>query len=272
MLEISEDEFNSYTSRILFNQSVLVDCIKENKKMLDYIDKVYTYDSVPGEHTSTLLGFQSHDIMPSIHLNALAVTKPSGVDAYRFHKINDKFFKEPIELKSGTIRTKNAFLGKYGAIYIGNPEGDRNARTSLLSNCNASYTCHTLENVESKNMATILFLLDYETDLYIDAWEMDGDDIVNYLKGDPAKKRNIKRTIKMCSFMLTGEKADTFIPFVGIDEWKKDLYEHLYTGTERVAYKNWLNDTIQNLKTIKTIKPKKFVDKKPQNSGLDLFH
>jgi hypothetical protein len=72
-------------------------------------------------------------------------------------------------------------------------------------------------------MRTVLMVVDTDEMLvknsYIDAWELSGDAVVEYLSRSNVKQR----TIKLGSFMMQGRQSETVVPLMGFEKFRDKL-------------------------------------------------
>lgn len=214
-------KFEEFNTRVEHNTQVLRNALDNNQNLVSIADKLYTWDNAPGELHFSILMRNLHDIIPCAYLGALANTKRNGVDGFVV-KPNEKV--ECLEVKTSEIASTKVWKGEKGGLNTGVGKG-RYQRTALTSACAAKYVCHTKSNLISKNMRTILFIADTDnlicTNSYIDAWELCGKAVMQYLQ----LSENKKRSIKFGSFLLRGFKAKTTVPLVGFDAFKAKLQE-----------------------------------------------
>ena len=210
-----------FKKRVDHNTRVLKKALKNGTNLTAAAVDMYTWDTEPGELHFSKLTRNLHDIIPCAFLGALANTDSNGEDGVVVQECGTTY---GIEVKTSEIDATNVWKGVRGGLYVGKGQGTTQRR-ALTSALNAAYTCHTKANTESKNMKTYLLIADTSDSLaqnsFIDAWEMDGDSIVKYLKLSEKKSR----TIKLGSFMLNGQPAKTTVPLIGFDKFKEYLEE-----------------------------------------------
>jgi hypothetical protein len=234
---ITKKEFNK---RVKHNEKILKHALKNKICLSDILSKLYTWQSEPGElHFSVLLR-NSYDIIPSAYLGALANINNNGIDAFIMHEEDDI---EGVEIKTSEINSSKIWKGKKGGLYVGIGHTE-NQRSTLASRLEASYSLHTYENLESKNMRTVIFISDTNnTNTYIDAWEMDGGTVVDYLK----RTDSITRTIKLGSFMKCGKRADTKVKLEGFEKFKARMLKTVPT------MENWLADNVAGYEHLREV-------------------
>jgi hypothetical protein len=201
------DEFND---AVAYNKRMLEHVLKNGKSLTEVLHLLKFWNANPSPHW-TQLCLNSFDLISAAYLGLLADINRQGTDAYRVLPTGSV---EKYELKTGSIKGDCIWKGPRGGLYVGEPV--KNKYAAITSKLSASYAIHTTENINSKRMRTVLLITDEaDPDGFIDAWEMDGDIVVdNYIKN---RKGNL--TIKLGSFMKHGKRAETVIPLEGFDAW-----------------------------------------------------
>lgn len=222
---VSYDEF---TRRVAHNTAVFKNALETDTHLVDVCSQLYTMTSEPGGLTFSILIRNLHDIIPSVFLGALASVNNNGVDAYIIHADGTV---ECLEIKTAEINSASVWRGPKGGLYLGKGTAITQ-KCALTSYINASYNCQTVENMHSKNMRTILLFSDtsgkYAPNTFIDAWEMKGDTIVDYLARSDCKQR----TIKLGSFMKNGNRCDTVFPLMGTEQFIQQVSANAPTRDE----------------------------------------
>lgn len=220
-------DYHEFSMRTAHNTAWLKHALENDINLVTISDKLYTWDSEPGELSFSVLMRNLYDIIPSVYLGALASVTANGADAYQVDEENNII---AIEQKTSEIRSSKVwkYPGGYG-LYTG-VGVTRTQQISLSTAMSARYMCHTYDNLLSKNMKTVLFINDSDNivskNSYIDAWEMSGSDVVEYLTRSGCKKRDIK----FASFMKKGRRATTVVPLIGFEKLKEHLQ---HTAPER---------------------------------------
>lgn len=223
-----------FDQRVKHNTKVLKKALKNNQSLITTLDKIYTWTSKPGELHFNVLLRNGYDMIPSLFLGALANINANGIDCYRVLNNNDI---EHLEIKTSEINSLSIWKGPKGGLFVGKgyKETQRSAITSKLQ---ASYAFHTKENIDTKNMRTVLFICDTNnSNTFIDAWEMSGNDVLNYLK----LSDNRYRSIKFSSFMKVGKQTKTVVKLEGFDKFKKRIEKVVPSKEE------WLSNYFKNL-------------------------
>tara|TARA_B110000503_G_scaffold134602_1_gene213863 strand:- start:1458 stop:2162 length:705 start_codon:yes stop_codon:yes gene_type:complete len=212
-------DYKEFTKRVKHNTRILKHALDNDTNLVTIVSQFYTWQSAPGELHFSVLMRNLHDIIPSVFLGALANLDNNGIDSFIVNADNTV---EHLEMKTSEIASKKVWKGALGGLCVGIGAG-RTQRQAITSALSASYNCHTHENLLSKNMRTVLFITDTDnlvtSNTYIDAWELSGEAVIEYLQLSTVKKRDIK----FSSFMKNGFKAKTVVPLVGFEKLKKTL-------------------------------------------------
>lgn len=212
--------YSEFSMRVAHNTAVLKHALENRINLVTISDKLYTWDTEPCELSFSVLMRNLHDIIPSLFLGSLASVNSNGVDAYEVDEENNIIC---IELKTSEIRSNKVWklAGRYG-LYTGIGTS-RTQRLALSSTMSARYSFRTFDNLLAKNMKTVLFINDSDNivsqNSYIDAWELSGDVVVEYLTRSGCKERDIK----FASFMKNGKRANTVVPLIGFEKFKEHL-------------------------------------------------
>jgi len=212
----SKMTYREFRKRVNHNTAVLRHALETGKPLITILPDLYTMTSKPGElHSSTLMR-NSHDMLPAAYYGALANLNTNGADAYT---ISPKGDETKIEFKTSEIDSRKVWQGPLGGLYVGkeNTASDRTAVTSVLC---ASYALHTDSIKQAKKIKTVLMVSDTAgADGYFDAWEMDGDTVLDkYLHN-----KGYKADIKLGSFMKHGRRARTVVALRGVESWMVDV-------------------------------------------------
>jgi len=215
-------QHNEFIKRIKHNTDVLNHALDNKLNLVSVAHKLYTYQSEPETLHFSVLMRNLHDIIPSAYLGALANLDNNGIDAFI---VDNKDNLTHLELKTCEIASAKVWKGKRGGLYTG-IGARKSQRSSLRSSISASYTCHTKSNLLTKNMRTVLFISDTDNTLtdntFLDAWELDGDAVIDYLQLSDCKKRDIK----LGSFIKRGFRAKTVSPLLGFTVLEDFLKEN----------------------------------------------
>jgi len=215
-------DYQEFKRRVDYNTNVLQNALTDNIPLTMIASEVYTWNNAPGETNFSILMRNMHDIIPSVFLGALASLDNNGIDAYIVQPDNTL---EELEIKTSEVASKRVWRGARGGLYTGIGQG-KTQKAALTSGLQASYTLHTWENLQSKNMRTVLMVVDTDEMLvknsYIDAWELTGDAVVEYLGRSNVKQR----TIKLGSFMMQGRQSETVVPLMGFEKFRDQLERH----------------------------------------------
>jgi hypothetical protein len=208
--------YKEFRKRVNHNNKVLQQALASGQSLITILPDLYTMTSKPGElHSSTLMR-NAHDMLPAAYYGALANLDNNGADAYVKHHNGEEI---KIEFKTSEIDSRKVWQGPRGGLYIGkqNKSSDRTAVTSVLC---ASYAMHTDSIKQAKKIKTVLMICDVAgADGYFDAWEMDGDIVLNKYLHD----KGYKADIKLGSFMKHGRRARTVVPLLGIEKWTANV-------------------------------------------------
>ena len=208
--------YDEFTDAVAYNKRMLEQVLAHGKNLTEVLHLLRFWNANPSPHW-TQLCMNAFDLIPSAYLGLLADISRQGTDAYR---VLPDGSVEKYELKIGTIKGDCVWKGPKGGLYVGEPIENR--YSSVTSKLTATYTIHSVSNIDRKRIKTILLISDEsEADGFIDAWEMDGNTIVDqYLK-----ERKGTLDIKLGSFMKHGKRADTLIPLEGFDAWSDRIRE-----------------------------------------------
>lgn len=212
-------KYAEFTRRVDHNTKILKDALENNISLVTVASQFYTYHSEPGQLHFSILMRNLHDIIPSVFLGALANVDSNGTDAFI---VREDGSIEALEIKTAELDGSKVWKGAHGGLYTGIGT-NRTQKAALTSKVNASYKCYTHENLLSKNMRTVLFVTDTNdtitSDTYLDAWELEGSAVVEYLQLSDKRQR----TIKLGSFIKKGFRAKTVVPLVGFFELRAVL-------------------------------------------------
>ena len=226
---ITKQEFDE---KVEHNLEILVNALANNVCLSSILSKLYTWQTAPGETHFSVLLRNSYDIIPSAFLGSLANMNNNGVDAYVMHSDSDI---ENLEIKTSEINSSKIWQGAKGGLYVGIGT-DYNQRSTVTSRLEASYSLRTYENLKSKNMRTILFISDTNnTNTYVDAWEMSGSKIIDYLE----LSKCVSRTIKLGSFMKCGKQTDTLVKLEGYENFKNRMQKTV------PLMEDWMRDNVK---------------------------
>ena len=206
-------DYNTFASLVDHNTAMLKQTLaKQDASLLELPPRMYAWNQARGGHFQ-VLGGKVFDFIPSAFLGLLPSTEKTGTDAY---KVLPDGTVVPFELKTTMVAGDMVWQTKSGSLKIGKPV--KNGYAELASRLSAAYSVTDPSKIHRKNMQTILLISDVsEGDTYIDAWQMDGNKVVEYING------RTKCDIKLSSFMLHGSRAETVVPLEGYDSWKARL-------------------------------------------------
>jgi hypothetical protein len=210
--------YKEFQRRVDHNTQILKSALESKEPILSILPKIYTYDTKPGELNSSALLRKGHDMLPAAYLGLLANTSRVGADAFKVLGNNHKI---KYELKTSEINSDLIWAGALGGLYLGSP--GRTTKISLTSALAAQYTLDTEDIIESKNLNTVLMISDSKKDGYITAYELDGETIISYIN----RTSNKTRDIKLCTFQKHGWNAQTVIPLMGFEQWKKSIVDKI---------------------------------------------
>jgi len=211
--------YQEFKKRVNYNTKLLEDTQASGENLINVASKFYTGDSKPDTmHFGKLIG-KLYDIIPSIYLGALARLDRSGADAFI---VRSDQSVEHLEIKTGSFASTKVWKGPQLGLNIGlsNKKGLYENIQSVLK---GKYHFYTKNSVHTKNRRTILLISDsdnlYESNSYIDAWELSGDMILEYLQ----RSTKPDRSIKFGSFMLNGHRVKTVVPLIGFEHVNQKL-------------------------------------------------
>ena len=214
-------DYCEFDKRVRHNTRVLKKALKDGVNVVSIAPQFYTWGNKPGELHASILMKNLHDIIPSAFLGVLASTAANGADGYEVSPDNTITL---VELKTGSIASSTVWKGERGGLYVGH-ENTKDRRCAISSRLCASYNLKTEGNLESKKIRTVIFVSDTDdlitTLPFIDAWEMRGDDIGEYLR----RSDNTNRTIKLGSFMKKGARCQTTVKLPGFHKLQERLNE-----------------------------------------------
>lgn len=228
-------KITDFVHRLEENVETLKNHLEENK----FCANDYHFFDHPKEDNHFLITRRFFDIVAATAIGALPVDQLSGVDCYRTNFdpfVQDKgkvinVAYEPVEVKLVELHTRGLFKSDAGALYYGRaPTRDSNKRTSIRSNFKASFEIYN--NIDDKNMTTVLVMFDTESHQFIDAFELTGDDVYKFLnyKLCPSgsgkiigNKTTCKRKILLSTFIKHGKRIDLRVPTIGFENWEADL-------------------------------------------------
>lgn len=205
-----------FARRVNHNTRILKAALATKESLINILPKLYTYTTEPGKLHSSVIIRNAHDMLPAAYLGLLVNVHNNGVDAYEVDKNGVLIF---YELKTSEVPSDLIWKGAQGGLYLGN-SAKKSQTVGLTSHLHASYQFTTEAIINSKRMRTILMVCDTNgEDGYFDAWELDGDIVVDhYIKG---RTGNI--TIKLGSFMKNGHRATTVVPLRGFEDWREEV-------------------------------------------------
>jgi hypothetical protein len=189
--------------------------LAKKHNLITILPDLYTMTSHPGQLTSSTLMRNAHDILPAVYYGALANLDNNGADAFVI-KPNGQQIK--IEFKTSEIDSRRVWQGIRGGLYTGKAN-NRVSRSAVTSSLAASYSLHTESIKQAKNIKTVLMICDAVTDGYFDAWELDGETVVQGYLHD----KGYQATIKLGSFMKHGRQAKTVVPLIGLRAWEHNV-------------------------------------------------
>lgn len=207
-------KYGAFRRRIRHNTAVLKKALDQREKLITILPNLYTMTTGPGELHSSVMIRNAHDILPSAFIGALASINANGTDAYQITP-NDEEIQ--IELKTSEIDSRKVWKGVRGGLYTGKCNS-KASKVAVTSHLNASYQFDSEAIKNEKRVKTVLIVCDTasEIDTYFDAWEIDGNILV-----DEYLHNKTTAAIKLGSFMLHGKRAKTVVDLEGIDTWKK---------------------------------------------------
>jgi hypothetical protein len=208
--------YSTFRRRVRHNTAVLRDALAQGKPLISIVSELYTWTTGPGELHSSVLIRNAHDMLPAAYLGLLPNIQPNGIDAYQVTADGQRM---EYELKTAEIRGDQVWQGPNGGLYLGDHTA-KNKRIAVTSSLNAKYNLHTAGNAETKRMRTVLLICDTSgPDGYFDAWELDGDTIMQ----EHIRDRIGTIQIKLGSFMLRGRRAKTVVLLRGFDDWRAEI-------------------------------------------------
>lgn len=208
--------YREFKRRVNHNTKILKEALSKDEPLIGILSKLYTYTTKPDELHSSVIIRNAHDMLPAAYLGLLVNVHNNGVDAYEVTKSNEIVF---YELKTSEIRSSLVWKGPRGGLNIGD-HSDKNKTSAVTSYLSASYSFSTEQIINSKRMKTILLVCDTDgPDGYFDAWELDGDTVVDYY----INGRTGQVDIKFGSFMKNGRRSKTVVPLLGIEKWKEQV-------------------------------------------------
>lgn len=209
---------NDYLKRVEYNTSLVEETLKNKKQLNTILDKVYTYDSKPGEIHWSLLMPKWADIIPAVFLGHLPVTdENTGADGIKYCKDTDTFVET--EYKVSTFRSSKLICGINGGLQI--PLSNANTRpTGVTSYISAAFQIHSEKNLETKDRETYLCLTDVDNKdfTFIDIFCLQGNNILDSL----SKSNKKKRSVTLGYFKNHGIKANTLFPVMSWDLFEID--------------------------------------------------
>lgn len=208
--------YSTFRRRVRHNTAVLRDALASGRSLITIIPELYTWTTAPGELHSSILIRNAHDMLPSAYLGLLPNIQSNGIDAFRVTADGQLI---QYELKTAEICGDKVWKGPRGGLYLGDNRS-KTTKIGVTSSLNASYNLRTIGNAATKRMRTVLMISDTSgADGYFDAWELDGDTIMDEYIGD----RIGQLDIKLSSFMLHGRRASTVVPLRGFEDWKAEI-------------------------------------------------
>jgi hypothetical protein len=225
--------YEEFKIKVSYNTERLKETIANNGCLTTLLSQVYTINHAPGECHSSVLMRNSHDIIPSLYLGALASTNNNGTDAY-IVKEDDSI--EGIEIKTSEFDSQKVWKGPQGGLCIG-LSNEKNRYSALTSKVAAAYDLKTQEILKTKCMRTVMMITDTSgPNTYLDAWEIDGRTAIELLSRTTCNTRNIK----FGSFLKYGQPAKTTVPLIGFQAYKQHLNEIC------VGFEQWQSRTQEN--------------------------
>jgi hypothetical protein len=212
---MSTMSYSTFRRRVRHNTEVLRTALAKGKPLITIVPDLYTWTTVPGELHSSVLIRNAHDMLPAAYLGLLPSIQANGIDAFKILSSGELL---EYELKTAEIRSDQVWKGVRGGLYIGN-HINKSLFKGVTSALNAKYNFHSEENLQSKRMRTVLMICDTSgNDGYFDAWEMAGDDVMDYINGRVGQVQ-----IMLGGFMRLGKRANTVVSLKGFDAWKSEV-------------------------------------------------
>ena len=208
---LTQEEFKT---RVNYNRNIVAEAITQGHNLNWVIDKIFTYDTVPGGESVISLMRKIDDIYPALMLDHLPVIiSKVGADAVRFCEDANEFVH--IEYKSTLINSNNIGVGINGGLHLKtvNYTGKPTGITSAIS---AIYQIHTNDNVETKARETYFIVSDSsKTDWeLVDILKIEADQIVPFLITSNKKQRRIS----LAKFLNYGSSVPTN-EFFQVERW-----------------------------------------------------
>lgn len=220
--------YRTFRKRVSHNTRVLKEALDNNESRISILTKLYTWDSKPGELNDSEILANAFDLLPAAYLGLLASTKKTGFDAFSVSPNNQI---TNYELKTACRRGSDVWKTKSGTLYIGN-RTTKQDKANIRSSFNASYTLQTLKNIQTKRVKTVLMVSDIDDHSinYFDAYELDGNTIINYLVRTKCKNR----AIKFVTFYNNGCRAKTVVELEGFENWENRIRKN--APTKRIGF------------------------------------
>lgn len=215
--------YQTFRTRVNHNTKVLSEALDTNQPIITILPKLYTWTTTPEDNLhSSILMRKAHDLLPAAYLGLLVNVEATGIDAFKMTNKNEII---PYELKTSEIGSKAIWRGVRGGFYTGTNVRST-TKVAVSSYLSAAYNFHTKENHNVKRIKTVLLTSDTDGyDGYFDAWELDGNIIIDKY----VKKRTGTVTVKLSSFMIHGSRAKTTVPLEGYKKWKTRVFKNAPT-------------------------------------------
>lgn len=204
------------------NTELLKNALRKDIPLTDILSKIKTLDWVETGRRlhSNVIMRKSFDILPSSYMGLLSYTASNGTDAI---KVNPDGSITEYELKTAEVNSSRLWQSIKGTVYVGKAN-NKDYRASVKAQFDAKYHLYSKEQLLAKNMKTVLFCADPTgKDGYFDAWELQGDAVIERLTTDQQGRKLrgdiSKRTLMLNTFMNQGSQAKTVVPLLGYDNW-----------------------------------------------------
>jgi len=202
---------NQILKRIEHNTNLVLTARRNHQSVFCILPYIKVVDFDEPLHGNKIIR-NINDIIPAILLGLLPAVSRHGYDAVGVE--NGEIVE--YELKISSFNTRQVWAGNQGALYMGQ-ENIPARRSRLTSYLCGSFNISSDACLQSKNRKTVLLIANESLspdEFFVDAYELSGDVIMQYLN----KSDKTSRNVKLVTFLNHGQPKSGIVPFIG---WHK---------------------------------------------------